>query len=212
MNVCPVVNYAVEDGLSGAVMGRCLRECRLQPGVVLGGHGFGDLKRISPGLNRASAVVPYVVLTDLDRFPCPPALVQDWLGEVCCSDRFLLRIAVREVESWLLADIDGVADFLGVSRSHLPREPEACMDPKLELLKAARRCRRRFLREGLVAEADWGPVQGPNYNDALAEFVDRRWSVELAQSKSLSLDKAITRLEGLRLICERQPKIMQRPI
>ncbi len=53
------------------------------------------------------------VLTDLDRVVCPVALRQDWLGPLPLPQRLLLRIAVREVEAWALADHDAMRKLIG---------------------------------------------------------------------------------------------------
>ena len=193
-----VANYAVEDGLSESVIRRCFEHTKIESGAVLGREGYGYLKRIAPALNLASRGVPYVMLTDLDDGACAPELVRSWMGSAPIHPNFLLRVAVREVEAWILADQKGFARYLGIAEAVLPRDCEELDDPKRELLLAARRSRFRRIREDIVAESRRGFVQGPDYNGALSGFVVRYWSITRAASKCESLRKALRRLQELR--------------
>lgn len=191
------VHCAVEDRLSEAVLLRCFRESGLTHGSTLRREGFGYLRRIAPKLNLSARGMPYVMLTDLDDGPCASRLVSDWMAGQQQHPRFLLRVAVREVEAWILADRANFSRFLGISASLLPEDCEALPDPKLELLKAARRSRHRRIREDLVAEEDFGPVQGPDYNGALARFVAEDWNLQTAAGRCRSLARTMMRLEEL---------------
>ena len=99
------VNLATEDELSEAVLRRLLDHADrgYAIGTAYGRRGFGYLRRTITGWNRAAQFVPFIVLTDLDRRPCPTELIEDWLREAR-HPNLLLRVAVREVEAWLLAD------------------------------------------------------------------------------------------------------------
>lgn len=191
------VHCAVEDRLSEAILFRCFREVGLTHGTTLSRGGFGYLKKIAPALNQSAQGMPYVMLTDLDDGPCASGLVNDWMAGRPRHPHFLLRVAVREVEAWLLADRANFSRFLGVSAARLPDDCEALPDPKLELVKAARRSRYRRIREDIVAEEDFGPVQGPDYNGALAKFVAMDWDLQAAASRCRSLGRMKDRLEEL---------------
>ena len=193
-----VANYAVEDVLSGTVVRRCLSFANIESGASLSREGFGYLKKIAPALNRSAAGVPYVMLTDLDHRNCPPELLADWMGPIPLHPDFLLRVAVKEVEAWILADRKGLARFLGVAQANLPRDFEQLPDPKHELLMVARRSRHRRIREDIVAETDHGPVQGPDYNGSLSRFVTDKWNIDKAAERCPSLRKMLERLEELR--------------
>ena len=193
-----VANYAVEDALSETVVRRCFRHTDIEPGAVLGREGFGHLKAIAPALNKSAAGIPYVMLTDLDQTNCPPELLDDWMGSTAIHPDFLLRVAVKEVEAWVLADRKGLARFLGVAEANFPREFEQLADPKHELLMAARRSRHRKIREDIVAETSSGPVQGPDYNGSLSRFVNEQWNIDVAANECRSLRKMLERLDELR--------------
>lgn len=49
---------------------------------VFNARGFGALKRGMAKFREASKSLPHIVLTDLDRYPCPPALLDDWGGQL----------------------------------------------------------------------------------------------------------------------------------
>jgi hypothetical protein len=74
---------AVEDELSGAVMERLLSVSGWTFNArVFNARGFGALKRGMAKFREASKSLPHIVLTDLDRYPCPPALLDDWGGQL----------------------------------------------------------------------------------------------------------------------------------
>ena len=70
-----------------------------------------------------------LMLTDLDRDPCPSIKINNWLG-VTPSSGFLCRICVKEVEAWLLTHRDAMASILGVAVTLMPVEPESLADRK----------------------------------------------------------------------------------
>src|ERR1035441_2055564 len=71
------VNLATEDELSEAVLRRLLDHADrgYAIGTAYGRRGFGYLRRTITGWNRAAQFVPFIVLTDLDRRPCPTELI-----------------------------------------------------------------------------------------------------------------------------------------
>jgi hypothetical protein len=50
----------------------------------------------------------------------------------------MVRVAVREVESWVLADRRRIANFLSAPLNSIPMDPEQLDDPKMALLTLAR--------------------------------------------------------------------------
>jgi len=129
------------------------------------------------------------LLVDLDNDNCPPELVADWLGPHA-PQHLYIRVAVREVEAWLLADRQTLADFLSISPARIPLDPETMLDPKECLLRLALRAPRR-LREDLVIQVDGNVRQGPGYNPLLSEFAADQWSASDAALHAQSLQRAI---------------------
>lgn len=190
---------AVEDEPSAAVARRLLRSYRKDVVVsrVFVAGGYGRLKVHAPRYNTASRYTPFFLLTDLDRADCAPGLIEDWLAGRSREASFLFRVAVREVEAWLLADQAGIAKFLGIETVLVPTDVEALSDPKRALIELSRRSSRRELRRGLVpAEGSTAQV-GPSYVDLVADFAEKGWSPDRARKGAPSLEAAIVALAGL---------------
>ena len=139
-----------------------------------------------------------VLITDLDRAVCPMQLQQSWLGpNTDCPPNLIFRIAVREVESWLLADHEAMKALFG-QNVRLSPEPDALPDPKQFLLDLARRAP-RSIRNDLVAEHGANAKQGLGYNARLVQWVKSEWSPERAETRSPSLRRARAALRAASL-------------
>lgn len=195
MTTMQSIGVVVEDELSGAVMRRLIvttgRNFIIER--MINARGSGQIKSGIEKFRTSSYALPHIVLTDLDRYPCPPALLEDW-GVIDLPPQFLFRIAVREVESWLLADREGIAEFLHVAVSKVPHAPEAEVDPKRTLLNLARRSRKKRLAQELVPALGSSAQIGPLYNARLCEFVNDKWNVEEAKQLADSLSRTLSRL------------------
>ena len=112
------IHIAVEDVLSEAVVRKLLSESSINYyiGSCYGKIGFGYLKNKINGFNNAAKGNPFFVLTDLDTsFNCPPELIANWItGDK--NPNLIFRVAVKEVESWLLADGKNFSSFLKVNQ------------------------------------------------------------------------------------------------
>ena len=189
------IELAVEDDLSAAVV-RTVLERSGQPfyaGTSYIGHGFGYLRNHIRGFNNAAQGTPWFVLTDLDESECPPELVKRWLPEPK-HPNLLFRVAVREVEAWLLADRAGFARFLGIRKDLIPLNADSIQDPKQHLIALASRSRRREIREDIVPPRGSVRQIGPNYNGRLVSFVRKHWDVEVAMLCSESLTRTMSSL------------------
>ncbi|MEI8122551.1 MAG: hypothetical protein WCI20_10900 [bacterium] len=197
----PIPIYlAVEDDLSEWIVRRILsdRSVDYAVGAVYGRTGFGYLKKQASAFNNAAKGCVFLLLADLDRCPCPPQLIEEWLGQPR-HPHFLLRVAVREVESWLLGDAAGLCDFFGLRKRIACQNPEQLADPKGELLKLAMASPRRMMREALVWKDESGGklLQGPDYNATLAKFVVKDWNIRQARRVCSSLDRLFVALDRL---------------
>ena len=190
-NVIPI-NLAVEDVLSEAVLMSVLQQSDrpYEVGNCYMRGGFGYLKKNIKGFNNAAKGTPFLVLTDLDRMECAPLLIQEWLP-IPKHNKLIFRIAVREVESWLLADRSAFAKFLGIKGNLIPFNPDELDDPKRSLIKLAAKSRKRSLRESIVPAAGSTAKIGPDYNGTLSGFVRKNWNVKEAAKHSPSLKKAL---------------------
>lgn len=114
------------------------------------------------------------------------------------SSQLMIRVAVLEIEAWLLADRVGVAQWRSVAASRVPDNPEGISDPKRTLIELASRSRNRHLREAIVPRRGTGTHQvGPGYNQSVGEFASQFWNPETARSHAPSLNRAIIRIAEL---------------
>lgn len=198
MNPIPL-NLVFEDEISEMVMVKLAEESKKY--FVANSYsegGFGYIKKNISGFNEAARGCPFFVLTDLDTVDCAPTLIEDWLGK-SAHPNLIFRIAVREVEAWLLADIEGFSKFTGISETNFRDNPEEIADPKAELLQLMKRCRIRKIKEDILPKNEFAFI-GPNYNGRLGEFVMKYWSIDRAMKRSDSLKRAMLHLSTFNVV------------
>lgn len=191
------VALATEDILSETIGQRLLAELRpqMQAKTLLRRDGFGYLRSRMKSWCQMAQHQAVVILTDLDQAACPSALLDDWLASSPRPLNLLLRVAVRECESWLLADHQAMRKLLG-ARGVLPAQPDQLTDPKQHLLRLAKAAG-RDVRLDLVQAKGGVASQGIGYNARLTELVRNDWSPERAAQRSPSLDRARHRMREL---------------
>lgn len=195
-----IVTGAVEGNLDEAVLRKVAWHCGMDVARVLGRQGKPQLLKSLQGYNNAARFAPWIVLVDLDQdCDCAPECQAQWLPApapyMCC------RIAVRAIESWLLADAERFAGFLGIARANLPAAPDELDNPKRKVFELARRSRRRSIQEDLTPRPGSGQREGALYTSRMIEFVDdpdRGWRVMRAARRSPSLRSCIDCLTRLR--------------
>jgi hypothetical protein len=189
------INLVFEDVLSEAVLKQMLKQSQrpFLVGDCFNQRGNDQIKQNISGFNNAAKGMPYLVLTDLDNKDCPRVILSEWLTQPK-HPNLVFRIAVKEVEAWLLAHREAFAKFLGISVDNIPRDPDLIADPKQCLINLARRSRKRKLREAIVPEPNSTAKIGKDYNGQLSEFVNKSWQVASAQTNSPSLKRAMNAL------------------
>ena len=197
-----LIAVAVEDSLSESVAIRLIEEYAAQAEIarVTVLEGINNVKGQMRNLNQIALYQnPLLVLVDLDNpQSCPPALIRQLRGGLTVSPNMLIRVAVLEIESWIIADREGLANWLGLDVGTIPRNPESLSDPKRTLAQLAVRSRNRGLREAIAPTRVIGTHRtGLGYNDTLGEFVTQHWNPEAARRNAPSLDRAITRIAEL---------------
>lgn len=113
-------------------------------------HGFTQIKKRIPAiLDMASKGIATLVLTDLDRGECAPELIGSWtaLAGNALPSRLWFRVAVRESESWMLADRVALATYFGIATKNFDQNPDQLIDPKEHFL---------MLSEQSVATSPYG--------------------------------------------------------
>ena len=185
-----VLSAAVEGLVDEAVLRRIVEQAGGETGTVYGHRGKTYLRRRISGFNQAARYSPWVVLVDLDEdAECAPTLRAEWLPDPASGLCF--RVAIREVEAWLLADAETLAHFLSVARRAVPDDPESLAHPKAAMVNLGRRSRRGAIRKDMVPRRGSGRAVGPAYTSRLVEFASTAWRPEVAAERCDSLKRAI---------------------
>ena len=156
-------------------------------------NGKGVIDRNIKKYWEAARVHPYVIFRDLDRDGegCPVTLraqlVEHTPGE---SPDLLIRIVDQCIESWILADRHGIAEFC--NRSAASVEPPASHH-KPYLLSIMKEAKLKDAVEEKGRELDFGPA----YELHLKRLMTHHWSIERAAAESDSLRRALKRLTDL---------------
>ena len=160
---------------------------------VTSANGKGVIDRNIKKYWEAARVLPYVIFRDLDRDGegCPVTLraelVEHPPGE---SPDLLIRIVDQCIESWILADRHGIAEFC--NRSAASVEPPTSHH-KLYLLRLRKEAKLKDAVEEKGRELDFGPA----YELHLQRLMTHHWSIERAAAESDSLRRALKRLTDL---------------
>jgi len=143
---------------------------------------------------EASQIIPHVIFRDVDydEGACPVAL-RSALSSKTPGDspNLLIRIVDQCIESWMLADRRGIAEFCGVSpaRVKIPASHH-----KSYLLSMFREAKLKDAVAHVDNELDFGPA----YELHVQRFMKTAWNVERAADDSPSLRRALQRLRDLR--------------
>lgn len=192
------VNAAVEGIVDDAALRRIFDYLNIIPSAVHGRNGKQFLISRIQGYNHSARFRKWVVLLDLDGDgECAPEMLPEWLpvpAEYMC-----LRVAVREIESWLLADTQRIARYLAVRSSLVPDRPDSLADPKAEMINLARHSRRSDIRQDMVARTGSGQRVGPAYSSRMIQFIQQPdgWRPEVASANSESLRRCIEAIRRL---------------
>jgi hypothetical protein len=193
----PVISALVEGDVDAAVAVRIIEETGHEPGLVYGRRGFGYIRDKIGAYNRSARQIAYLALVDLmdTRLACAPAVRAQWLPHA--NPGMIFRIVVREIESWLLADREGIASFLSVPLARVPLHPETLPDPKQAMVNTARRSRRPAIRRSMVPEDGSRAQTGRLYANELCAFAQGNWNVTRAAANASSLARCLGRLRAL---------------
>lgn len=188
---------ACEDPLAQACGERLLQTAIpniiIKP-LVTGGNG--QLKKKLPNFIKLSNHSPILLLTDLDKVICAPTLIKIWLPTSGYPEQFYFRVVVRETESWLLADRQGLAAWINAPVNKIPLNSDLEKNPKEYLLELVNRYGNRQLKQDLLpSPTNTTSKVGLGYNARLTEFVRKIWSIEKALEHSDSLARAYSRLK-----------------
>lgn len=181
------LTLAVEDTLTKAVVQRIADDFHVVIGQVFCRNGKTYLRSEMDAFCNIACRRPLLLLADLDKDQCAPAMVRAWLGRRKLPEHFIFRVAVREVESWLLADHEAIKKFFGIRAAKFFFEnPDSLADPKRTLINLARHAPSK-IRQEIVPAAGSVASQGIGYNEELSRFVETVWCPVRAEKLSESL-------------------------
>lgn len=194
---CSVIKKLVEFQNTHSASGIKLR---LETGFPENKHGFSNIKKMIPAVNNmVKAGIAVIILTDLDAVKCAPEMIRRWFprqgSKPEASNGFLFRIAVREVESWLIADQHALASFLSISKTNFSTDPDSLKDPKAYLLGLIKKKGKYKIHRSMLPGRN--SRIGPEYNNVLCEFILKHWNPERAVKNSLSLRRALDALKKI---------------
>ena len=191
------VLVATEGLIDTAVVRRICQEIGLEIAAVYGESGKDRLDGALAGYNAAAKHATWLVLRDLDTdADCAPSLREQLLAAP--APGMVFRIAVREIEAWLIADHDSFARYFSVPPVRIPNDPESIHRPKEYLVNLVRRSRSRTIRDDVVPREGSKARVGPGYAGRMIEFASTVWSPHEASVRSDSLTRCLDRLSHLR--------------
>lgn len=193
------INIAAEDQLGIAAL-ECIIKgefknveiARILPSPRLAGNA-PIRARVENFRLAAQAGQRFIVLTDLDNGNCPSELLERW-GVHPLPANLLFRVAIREVEAWLLGDRANMAKLLGIKLALVNPYPEQLNDPKNAILELAKKGSKKIQKELLPEKGAFGKV-GLGYNDVLCAFVENNWDYRIAATNAPSLDRFLNRVD-----------------
>ena len=156
-------------------------------------NGKGVIDRDIKEYWEAARFIPYVIFRDLDcdEGGCPVAvrsmLSSKTPGE---SPDLLIRIVDQCIESWILADRQGVAEFCELPIASVRPCDSRPKDHLLRLFQKA-----QF--KDAVSREGGKMAFGPAYAKHLQCLMTDHWSIERAAAESDSLRRALERLTEL---------------
>jgi hypothetical protein len=161
-------------------------------------YGYGKIKKRIAAYNQAAKYQFFFILTDLDKYECAPALINEWLPseQTEHNPQLFFRVAVHEIESWLLADRENFAEFFAVNKNLIPMEPDKEIDPKKAVVSLASKSRKRSIKEAIIPIDEYASI-GPEYNMAFRNYIQNYWDISNARKHSPSFEKAMQALEKI---------------
>lgn len=190
------VRFAVEGWTDVPVARRLIEVAGREPmGRYVVAHGKAPLNARIPAILRSAGSLDWLVLRDLDHdAPCASALVERFLPSRR-PRRLQLRVAVRAMESWLLADHLGFAEEFVILPNYLPARPDNLDDPKQHVVDLCRRSQSKGVRAAMTPDPGSGRRTGEEYATRIGTFARQRWDPVRAAERSPSLSRTLVALK-----------------
>jgi hypothetical protein len=190
------INLVFEDELHAAVLEKILTASRKYSiGAWVQYGGSAEIRKKIKSYNYSARGMAYLVLTDLDQSECAPGLIEEWLKGHPRHPNLLFRVAVRQVEAWLLASRREFAHFAKVKEHLIPERPDDLENSKKSLIQLVDGSEDADLRTDIVPDRGSTAKVGPDYNGRLRLFVQTYWNLNVAKQRSPSLRRAVQALK-----------------
>lgn len=191
------VVYGVEGPTDAPVARKLIEFVGREPRQAIAGGGKSQLDPRISAWNTGGNRTAMLALRDWDAndaCACAGELVEKVTSGGLRARALCVRIAVRAVESWILADHVGCRQFFGFAAPH---NPDTLADPKLHLVNECRLSSKPAIRNGMVPQSGTGARVGPLYRVLVAQFGREHWDVARAVEKSPSLARAVRHMREL---------------
>lgn len=193
------IHVVAEGRLEIPVACRLIAFCGHRCGTVYALRGSGNIGKTAVAYaSLANTETAVFILTDFmdSGSPCPIAARNRYFGKSAADihQNILLRFAVNELESWLLADYKNFSNLLGIREEKISSQPDMLPDPKKHIAELARLSPQKAIKADLISASG---RQGRLYIPKMERFINDVWNIEAAMQCSPSLARCIARLRGL---------------
>jgi hypothetical protein len=192
------IGYGVEGATDAPIAEHLIRLLGRQPRVLSNSGGTPVLDPKILKWNVSSLSTPILVLRDWDLrdgVECVPTLLSKVCGGELRTQNLLVRVPVRSIEAWLLADTEAFKEYFKTAK--IPLAPDEDSTPKVTLVSACRKSKSADIRNAMVPTAKSGRVVGALYASTIVDFASNHWDAIRAAQNSPSLFRAVTRLRAL---------------
>lgn len=187
---------AFEGDTDLPIVEKLARDAGLNIAYAIDCAGKPSLDAEFESYNRAAKGSPWFVLRDLDHdATCAAEYLED--QECAPSAWMCFRLAVRELESWLLADAEAIAQFFHVPLGRVPVAPDDEDDPTRALVNLVRHSTKARIRRAMIPRPGVSTTVGRDYEGMIIEFGRDHWSLARAAKSSGSLRRARVALRDL---------------
>ena len=198
-----MIFYLLAEGKTEEyVASKLLPFCGHELSTIYGRKGVTEIKEKAPLFHfLATEITGLLILTDFrdSKTKCVPEALQEYIFKKLSvvPKTYILRFAVNEIESWLMADRDGIANFLKVSKTKIPLNPDTIIKPKDSLINIARTSRNKMIKNEFAPPVGHLSKFGPNYMNLLYDYIINYWNIESAMNNSDSFKRCVNRLRSL---------------
>jgi len=197
-----IIHVIAEGYMETIAAARLIDFCGHTLGTVYDQRGCANIRKNAVKYHHlATGNSGVLVLTDFRDAGavCVPAALQKYIWDNLPNPprSFLCRFAVNELESWMLADSQGLAKFFGIAEARMPIQPENEALPKKNLVNLASVSPKIRICNGIAPPPGHKSSVGPGYTYLMREFINFFWNIEAAMRRAPSLEHCVRRLREL---------------